>query len=443
MTADSRFDRELPAILEDLYLGPSPDYRHEVMAAAVRMRQRPSWTFAGRWFPMADIVTRSVTAPRVPWRAIGMAILIVALALAAVALVAGARQTKVPPPFGPARNGLITYAADGDIYVADPVSGTAKAVVTGSAGDSDPVFSPDGTRVAFRRASLTSGSPAADIVVVNADGSNAVVVTADPIPGGPAGFQWAPDSRSLLTDPGNDSAIWLLDAAAAVAPRTLATDATAHIAAFQPPDGKAILINRATNAAQQLLVLNIATGKETALATGGPHDDLGAARWSPDGSHVVYNAAPALDVETQRLFTVAADGTGTKQITDAPGTWYDIDASWSPDGSRIAFGRYEHVGTDWLVRPIGIYSVADGSVVSAGPVASDVRAQAPGPGDTEASAGEGMYPDWSPDGKSVIAYPSEANGHPVLINPLDGTWRILPLVASPSASSQAWQRLAP
>ena len=34
MTAESRFDRHLPAILEDLYLGPSPDYRDEVLAAA-------------------------------------------------------------------------------------------------------------------------------------------------------------------------------------------------------------------------------------------------------------------------------------------------------------------------------------------------------------------------------------------------------------------------
>ena len=117
MTAETRSDRELPAILEDLYLGPSPDYRDEVMAAAARVRQRPSWTFAGRWFPMADI-TRPALAPRVPWRAIGATLIVVALILAAAAILAtGSRQTKVPPPFGPARNGLITYAADGDIYL--------------------------------------------------------------------------------------------------------------------------------------------------------------------------------------------------------------------------------------------------------------------------------------------------------------------------------------
>ena len=35
MTTDTRFERDLTAILEELYLGPSPDYRDEVMAAAV------------------------------------------------------------------------------------------------------------------------------------------------------------------------------------------------------------------------------------------------------------------------------------------------------------------------------------------------------------------------------------------------------------------------
>ena len=57
MTVDRRFERHLPEILEDLYLGPSPMYRDEVLAAAVRPRQRAAWTFPGRWLPM-DVATR-------------------------------------------------------------------------------------------------------------------------------------------------------------------------------------------------------------------------------------------------------------------------------------------------------------------------------------------------------------------------------------------------
>ena len=39
MTTDARFERQLPTLLEDLYLGRSPDYRDEVLAAAVRTRR--------------------------------------------------------------------------------------------------------------------------------------------------------------------------------------------------------------------------------------------------------------------------------------------------------------------------------------------------------------------------------------------------------------------
>jgi hypothetical protein len=179
MTAETRFGRDLPAILEDLYLGRTPDYRDEVFAAAVRTRQRPWWTFPGRWLPVVDIASRPPFAPRLPWRTIGMALLIIALTLAAAVLVAGSRQTKIPAPFGLARNGLVVYALDGDIFTLDPATGRTTPLVADPERDFDPTFSADGTRVAFRRETTRDGRPSEAIVVVAADGSNAVVVTSE------------------------------------------------------------------------------------------------------------------------------------------------------------------------------------------------------------------------------------------------------------------------
>ena len=57
--------------------------------------------------------------------------------------------TRVPAPFGPARNGLIPYASNGDIYLGDPLTGQTRLLSKAPRHESGAVVSPDGTRVAF------------------------------------------------------------------------------------------------------------------------------------------------------------------------------------------------------------------------------------------------------------------------------------------------------
>ncbi len=331
----------------------------------------------------------------------------------------------------------------GDIYLLDPTTDTSRAIVTGPEIDTEPVFSPDGTHLAFRRAADATAGVPEDIVVVAADGSHPTVVTTSPIPGGPKRLEWAPNSQSILATQQEDKAIWLFDATAAEPARTIATNAFAFDRPFQPPDGSAILMGRETDVGRQVVVVDIATGQETRLVGGGAGDDIGMVRWSPDGTQVVYNDSPPSDATSQRLFIVNADGTGRHQVTSAPGTWYDINAAWSPDGKRIAFIRYENVGPEWLVRPIGIYSLATGKVTDLGPLPRETRAEAPNPADRFASFGEGYAIEWSPDGQSLIAVPGEATSHPVVINVNDGSYRILPTLVQPNPVQQMWQRQAP
>src|SRR4051812_41198693 len=86
---------------------------------------------------------------RVPWQPIAVLVLIAA-ALATSLLLAGTRP-KLPPLTGPARNGLIAYSRDADIYTYDPRTGTSRAIVTGGDVDLNPAWSADGTRMVFRR----------------------------------------------------------------------------------------------------------------------------------------------------------------------------------------------------------------------------------------------------------------------------------------------------
>ena len=122
MTASTRYERNLPGILDDLSAGPAPEYLDDVFARTGRMRQRPGWTFPERWLPVADITRTRAFAPAPPWRLIAVALVVIALVLAALLVVAGS-QRKVAPPFGPARNGEIVYDSAGDLYVGDPVTG--------------------------------------------------------------------------------------------------------------------------------------------------------------------------------------------------------------------------------------------------------------------------------------------------------------------------------
>ena len=72
--------------------------------------------------------------------------------------------------------------------------------------------------------------------------------------------------------------------------------------------------------------------------------DSGACQpsWSPDGSQLVFISPCRERVDSPResysdtsLFTINADGSGLKQLTNIPGA--DLEPAWSPDGKRIAF----------------------------------------------------------------------------------------------------------
>src|SRR4029079_16377605 len=75
---------------------------------------------------------------------VGLLILaIVGLAI----LTVGARQRTLPPPFGPANNGAITFATGGAIFAVVSIDVTPHLLVGGATGDFAPGFWRDGTRL--------------------------------------------------------------------------------------------------------------------------------------------------------------------------------------------------------------------------------------------------------------------------------------------------------
>ena len=141
---------------------------------------------------MADITRTRAFAPAPPWRLIAVALVALALILAPL-IYAGARQ-RVPAPFGPAKNGLIPYSQNGDIYVGDPLTGSTRLLVGSPETESGAVTSPDGTRVVFARD--VAGSKLTDVYVVGIDGSSLHRITHEPIASLNWGG-WTPDGQHV------------------------------------------------------------------------------------------------------------------------------------------------------------------------------------------------------------------------------------------------------
>jgi len=240
MSSDRRFEEELPSLLDDLYMGSSPTYRNQILQQTARTRQRPAWSFLERWLPMVDLARQPVSVPRLPWRLIALGLVVVALLLALIAtLVAGSRP-NLPAPFGPARDGLIAYAGGGEIYTVDPVTGGSTVIDKGPL-DTDPRWSRDGTRIAFKRQDVSSATSL--LYVKMADGSGLIQVTPKPLAAAEmVSYTFSPNGKEILisASPGAFTQ-FLIAATDGSGVRTIALPIQASDAAWRPPDGSEIL----------------------------------------------------------------------------------------------------------------------------------------------------------------------------------------------------------
>lgn len=434
MTSDRMLERDLPDLLTDLYMGPAPEYRDEILWQTARTRQRPEWTFPERWFPLLGFDRRSALTSALPWRIVGVALL-VALLLSAVVYVA--MQPKLPPPFGLAMNGLIVFSRDGDIYTGDPTSGVIRAVVTGPEVDLEPRWSLDGTRFVFERRS-SDDVRFGNLFVARADGRNLTLAT----PGGPFlgfdGFFFAPDGKEVVFSPSFMTAEGHLSQALFVARadgggvRKLDVGLEVDEPAWRPPDGRQIIFvgkdDDDLNGQKGLYLVNADGTNLQVVVPPSLQFDLAGPKWSPDGSQIAYTAWDmTIDAMSARQHLVSADGTNDRLTTLRPGVVWEAAAGWSNDGNRLLVIRSY---TNLYENVFGAVFPADGS----GP---DVQSDRP-----LMHEHFFMVMEWSPDDSMILVRPMklpEENLQQVYFNPLSGKTSS---VEWPATSVPAWQRLA-
>lgn len=430
MSSERRSEQELSDLLVDLYMGSLPAYRDQIVEQTARTRQRPAWSFVERWLPMVDLARQPVSVPRLPWRLIGLGLAVLALLLALVATLVVGSRPSLPAPFGLARNGLVAYASGGEILAADAKTGSSTVIDKGP-GDTDPRFSRDGTRLAFKR--QDAGLVASLLYVIDADGSRLIQVTPQALPG-VENYTFSPDGKQILITASPATFTDLLIAATdGSGIRHVGLPRRATDAAWRPPDGSEILfacegdIQGCSDSG--IYAVNAQDGKVRTILAGA--DAAGRFRghpaWSPDGSLISFgewSGLNGLDVQTH---IVAADGTGDRPLPIPTGAVWQAPASWSNDGTRLLVIR-GYTGDVSQARPVAV------------PVAgSGFGIEIPYPG----GIGTGYVADWewAPDDTSILGTPQDASGarlDQVLLDPVAGTSRKVPWT---SASQPSWQRL--
>jgi WD40 repeat protein/fibronectin type III domain protein len=197
-----------------------------------------------------------------------------------------------------------TSSGNSDISIVNSNGTGATRLSTDPASDTDPDWSPDGTRLAFR--SDRDGGD--EIYIMNADGSSPERLTH--AAGGNAQPAWSPDGTKIAF--------------------------TSH------RDGNG-----------EIYVMN-ADGSDPVNITNHPAED-GHPTWSPDGTRIAFSSTRDQPFGYPGIFVADAAGSTVVSLSSDPYA-PESEPSWSPDGAWLAMAGWGVTQTIWL------RNLVDGSV---------------------------------------------------------------------------------
>jgi Tol biopolymer transport system component len=366
-----RFERLLPERLDDLAAPRIPDYFESILATTARTPQRPRWASLERWLPMSAI-SRTLPWRGLPWRPLLITALALAIAAGAIIVLAGASQKKLPPPFGPAGNGVLMVSnLNRDIIAVDTTTGVSHVVLPGAGAA--PGFDPTGRRF-FYDAKATGP---AKLHLANADGSNDRLVWSPAVD--PGWIEWSQDGKWLfgVTDLGQATDVTLIDPDTA-AITTVHLDrpfdaaeipygSTSLVLAYEPQDGPGTFATARIDGTG-VTVLPVL-------------DPISAPILSPDGTRVAYTSFRSGGDGRIRIFDLQTGRDSAVELDPAYG-WYT--PTWMPDGRHLAVQRWQQ----------------DTYVVVVIDAAGTDAVQVYGTAHTKDGGGALLLP--SPDGRSLI-----------------------------------------
>jgi Tol biopolymer transport system component len=250
-----------------------------------------------------------------------------------------AKQSAYPT----AQNGRIVFNSDRegpdfDIFAINPDgSGLVNLTASSPLDEFEPAISPDGTRIAFVR-DLDPGPPFQfDLIVMDANGSDAVNLTPGFTASNEGSPAFSPDGKLIAFHSGRDGPdldIFVVGVDGS-APTNLTNDTVDGDANPDfSPDGTRIAFERGAPGDREIAVINRDASGLVNLTNTPPVDDRHPS-YSPDGQRIAFDTEVTI---SRDVFVMAADGSGPVNITNTPGV-QDEGPAFSGDGTRIAFHR--------------------------------------------------------------------------------------------------------
>jgi Tol biopolymer transport system component len=427
------FDRTLTAWLNEAAPQRVPEGIAEAVATAVGRRRPKRRLVALLTEPPIRRAGRIVVgAPAVRGAyLVGLAILLLSLAAAAIAVGSRLLPTRsLPPPFGPAGNGLIAFDTHAAVLVANADGSGVRPLVSDLPGASSATWSPDGTKLAFY--SEPPEVAPTELWVVDADGTHLTRLAADLWMSSDKRPSWSPDGRQLVVSAEsgpnrNDERLYIVSVDGGEM-RQLGQehpqDPIRRLLPAWSPDGQWIafqgIVASKPLPAVRLYLIRPDGRDERLLPTAGRYGfDPPGAEWlgDPLQEKLVYSAGETEDARDIYAFDVEA---GRETRISAANTW-EFGPAWSPDGGRIAW-----------------YDTGD----SRGPVLK--IANAAGNGGTTTLSGRGIgaaFVHWSPDGARL--YGASLGNTAVVVLIIDGSEPPMMIRHVAGQGWPTWQRVAP
>jgi Tol biopolymer transport system component len=277
------------------------------------------------------------------------------LALFAMALVMAGSQQRIPPPFGPAKNGILTFSAGGDIYRLSSVDEAPGLLISGQTLDVLPSFSRDGRHLWFMRDLRTTGS-GFSLMVAEADGSS--IRRLIDLPDIPEWADQSPDGSELVFAGLYQGVhgIYLMRTDGSETPRRLDLGSDdVGWPMWRRPDGHQLLYLRHRGQELRLYAAAPDGSGGRSVADLGAMDDASMDQFdpvlSPDGRFMVY---ARLDPEGFRNHRVDIDTGRDQQLLLGPGTGHELHDVLSPDGTKLLFHFHdgEHDAIQEMLAPI-------------------------------------------------------------------------------------------